>query len=229
MYNMNLPPGFFALPADMVHVLCLNLAEQHAMLAGGLDALDTRELDRAARFANPWHGQRYACSRSLLRHVLGRLLQQAPADIVFKYGTNDKPAVDGIDFSISHCGDWLALAVSRGRRIGVDLENRIDHGDCLDVARKCFSPRELTELAQGTDMPQTFCAIWVRKEAVVKAAGRGLDTLQAFCTRDALVCLPDEQGLPAQWHVTSLPAPEGHHLALATEGDPVRSHCFELR
>jgi len=225
---MKLPPGFFALPADTVHVLCLNLAEQREMLAARMEALNTHELDRAARFANAWHGQRYACSRSLLRHVLGRFLQQAPADIVFNYGTNDKPAVDGIDFSLSHCGDWLALAFSRERRIGIDLENRIDPGDCLDVARQCFSPWELAKLAQGADMPQTFCAIWVRKEAVVKAAGRGLDTLQAFCTRDALVYLPDEQGLPAQWHVTSLRAPVGHHLALAVEGGPVRNRCFQL-
>lgn len=225
---MNFPPGFFELPADTVHVLCLNLAEQRAILAGGLETLDTHEMDRAARYASAWHGQRYACSRSLLRHVLGRFLQQAPADIVFNYGTNDKPTVDGIDFSLSHCGDCLALAVSHGRRIGIDLENRIDYGDCLEVARQCFSLRELTELAQGTDMLHAFCAIWVRKEAVVKAAGRGLDALQAFCTRDAVICLPDEQGLPAQWHVTRLPAPVGHHLALATEGGPARNRCFQL-
>jgi 4'-phosphopantetheinyl transferase len=226
MHGVNIPPGFFELPTDTVHVLCLNLAEQRAMLAAGLHALDPSELNRAARYTNAWHGQRYACSRSFLRHVLGRFLQQAPADIVFNYGTYGKPTLEGIDFSLSHCGDWLALAVSYGRRIGIDLENRVEHGGCLDVARQCFSPRELTELAQGKDMPQAFCAIWVRKEAVVKAAGRGLDTLQAFCTRDSVVSLPDEQGLPMQWHVGSLPGPAGHHLALAVEGN--QTFVFQL-
>lgn len=228
MNPMNIPPDFFALPTDTVHVLYLHLAEQRAMLTAGLDALDRSELERAARYANAWHGQRYACSRSLLRHVLGRFLQRAPADIVFNYGTFGKPVLDGIDFSLSHCGDWLALAVSHRRRIGIDLENRVEHGDCLNVAKQCFSLRELTELAQGEDMPQAFSAIWVRKEAVVKAAGRGLDTLQAFCTRDSVVSLPDEQGLPVQWHVGSLPAPAGHHLALAVEGGPAQHRCFQL-
>jgi 4'-phosphopantetheinyl transferase len=225
---MNLPSGFFELPADTVHVLCLNLAEHRAMLAAGLDALDPSELEREARYKNGWHGQRYAYSRSLLRHVLGHFLQQAPADIVFNYGANGKPRLDGIEFSLSHCGDWLALAVSHGRRIGIDLENRVDDRDCLNVASQCFSPQELTELTQGTDILQTFCAIWVRKEAVVKAAGRGLDALQAFCTQDSVVSLQDEQRLPRQWRVNSLQAPAGHHLALAFEGGPVRKRCFQL-
>lgn len=231
MRGMNLPSRFFELPTDTVHVLCLDLAEQWAVLAAGLDVLDSSEQARAARYADPWNGQRYACARALLRHVLGRFLNQAPADIELRYGAYGKPALNGSggpDFNLSHCGDWVALAVSRERRIGIDLENRVENQDCLAVAAQCFSPREWAELAQGADVSQAFCAIWVRKEAMVKAAGRGLDAMQTFCTCDPAVSLPDEQGLPTQWHVDSLPAPAGHHLALAVEGGPARNRCFQL-
>ena len=155
-------------------------------------------------------------------------LRQSPANIVFNYGRYGKPSVDGIDFSLSHCGDWLALAVSQGRRIGIDLENRVDPRDFQGVARQCFSPQELVKLAEGEDEALTFCATWVRKEAVLKAAGRGLDAMQGFCTASSKVFLADDREMPAQWYVVGLEAPAEHQLALAVEGGPTRNRCFRL-
>ena len=94
MRAMTVPPRFFALPVDAVHVLCLNIAEQRVALAAARDVLDPFEQDRTARYANPWHGPRYACARGLLRHVLSRFLNQAPADIAVSCGAYGKPLIE---------------------------------------------------------------------------------------------------------------------------------------
>lgn len=228
---MHIPPEFFELHEDTAHVLFLGLADHREALEAGLNALHPSERERAARYANPRNGLRYACTRGLLRQVLGRLLNRLPADITFSYGAFGKPELSGpggIAFNLSHCGDQVALAVSRGGRVGVDLESRMEGDDCLAVARQCFSAQERLELEQGTDMAQAFCAIWVRKEAVVKAAGRGLDTMQTFCTCKPVVPLPDERGIPIDWHLSEIPMPPGQYMALASERGGAQSRCFRL-
>lgn len=229
--EMQIPSTFFDLPADAAHVLILNAFEHRAWLEADVSTLDTAEQERAARYVNPWHGQRYACTRGLLRRLLGRFLKQEPAEIEFSYGTYGKPAltgVGGLNFNLSHSGDWVALGFCRERRIGIDMEIHIDSRDCLAVAYQCFSPRELAELNQRLNTAQAFCDLWVRKEAALKAAGLGLDALQNFCTCDSVVSLQDEQGATMQWHVSDMPLHAGHSMALAIEGRPVRNVSFRL-
>lgn len=229
--EMNIPPGFFDLPEEVAHVLWLNIAEHLDWLEAGLATLDPVEHDRAARYLNPWHGQRYACTRGLLRSLLGRFLGRPPAGIEFGYGPYGKPrlpAAEKLNFNLAHSGDWVALGFSRERRIGIDLESVAGCHDCLAVARQCFSPRELAVLEQASNTAQRFCSVWVRKEAVVKAAGLGLDSLQAFCALDPVVALRDERGIPIQWHLSEIPMAAGYAMALATEGGPVRNASFRL-
>jgi 4'-phosphopantetheinyl transferase len=229
--GMHIPAGFYELPADAAHVLCLNVSAHRLALEAGLAALDPAERARAARFVDPWHGRRYACARGLLRLVLGRFLQRAPTEVEFAYGPHGKPELNGesrLGFNLSHCGDWVAMGFARERRIGIDLEHRVDSRDYQAVAQQCFTDRELAELQQGVDKARVFCAIWVRKEAVLKAAGRGLDGMRTFCTGEPVVSLPDTQGRPQQWHVSGMPMIDGQHMALAVEGGPLRNRCFRL-
>ena len=229
--DMPIPATFFDLPADAVHVLILNAAEHRAWLEAGTSTLDMGEQERAARYVNPWHGRRFAYTRGLLRWLLGRFLKQAPAEIRFGYGAHGKPEMNAaaeLHFNLSHCGDWVALAFSQGRQVGIDLESVAGCRDCLAVARQCFSPRELAELEQGMNAAQTFCAIWVRKEAVLKAAGRGLDSLQAFCTLDPDIALQDARGTLVKWHLSDVPTIAGYAMALAAEGGLVRNSIFCL-
>ena len=228
---MRIPAEFFELSEGAVHILCLNTSEHGDGLEAGLSVLNRAEHERAARYVNPWHSRHYAYTRGLLRMLLGRFLRRAPADIEFSYGVYGKPELngaEGLNFNLSHCGDWAAFGFSRGRRIGIDLESVADSHDCLAVARQCFSPRELDVLEQGMNTAQTFCAIWVRKEAALKAAGLGLDSLQALCVLDPVVALRDERGTPIQWYLSDIPMPTGFSMALAAEGGPVRNVSFRL-
>jgi len=228
---MKIPSTFFDLPEDVVHVLYLNTSVHRDWLETGAITLDLAEHERAARYLNPWHGRHYAYSRGLLRILIGRFLKRPPSDIKFSYGAYGKPRINdakGLNFNLSHSGDWVAFAFSRNRQIGIDLECVADCRDHLAVARQCFSPRELVVLERGMNATQDFCAIWVRKEAVLKAAGLGLGSLKEFCTLDPDIALQDERGTLTNWHLIDIPILTGYAMAFAAEGGPVPNVCFQV-
>ena len=80
----------------------------------------------------------------------------------------------GLDLSVAHAGSVIAVAVGRGRTVGVDVETmdrlRVD----LRSAGSVFTAAESTLLAKAEDWPRLTLAVWTRKEAVVKATGWGL-------------------------------------------------------
>ncbi len=225
------PSAFFDLPGDGVHVLCLDTSAHKEWLETTVSALDPDEQQRAARYLDPWHGRRFAYTRGLLRTLLGRFSRQTASGITFSYGPYGKPEMtdaDGLHFNLAHSGDWTALGLSRGRRIGLDLECVAGCRDCLAVARQSFTPRELAMLARERNTAGAFCTLWARKEAVLKAAGLGLDSLRAFCTADPAIELHDADGVQVQWSVSEIESPAGYAMALAAEGGPVRHASFRL-
>ena len=70
----------------------------------------------------------------------------------------------------------IALAISRGCEIGVDVEHVAGHCPTLDIAEHHFSPGEAAALALlPADMRQErFFAYWTLKESYIKARGMGL-------------------------------------------------------
>jgi phosphopantetheinyl transferase len=70
--------------------------------------------------------------------------------------------------------------------------------------------------------------MWTRKEAILKAAGLGLDSMQALCALDPVVKIRDEHGTPTQWSLTEIPIFSDHVLALATEGSQAPHITFQF-
>jgi 4'-phosphopantetheinyl transferase len=88
-----------------------------------------------------------------------------------------------LEFNLSHSGDFVLIAVTQGRKIGVDVE-RIRQGISSHViAQQYFSKAEVTEL-QSLPLEQreaAFFICWTRKEAYIKAQGLGLSLpLESF-------------------------------------------------
>ena len=83
-----------------------------------------------------------------------------------------------MDFSLSHSGDRVVLAVVMGAEVGVDVEREGDR-DIDRLAR--LAEMVLTEAERGVlaalpldERRRAFHAYWSRKEAVLKATGHGL-------------------------------------------------------
>lgn len=87
-----------------------------------------------------------------------------------------KPAFPGngeIFFNLSHSGKYAGLAYGK-RNLGLDMES-VKRAD-LRVAKRFFRKEEYEYLASLEDGAgaDAFCRIWTGKEAVLKAAGKGI-------------------------------------------------------
>lgn len=137
--------------------------------------LDAAERERMARFVHDADRIRYAAAHTLARVVLGAHLGVPPGSVGFQAvcrrcgGAHGKPFVaGGPEFSLTHGGDLVAVAVTRAGPVGVDVE---------PVARTLEPGLAATVLAAEEPYgghPADLIRYWARKEAVLKATGDGL-------------------------------------------------------
>lgn len=141
-------------------------------------------------------------------------------------GDHGRPRVPGAswDYSVTHAGDWLVLAVVGQGLVGVDLE-LTPQRDVVDLATSTLTPAERTGLAAAPDPADEFVRLWTRKEAVVKLTGHGLaaELTRLDVTGPAAAVTQPPAGWPAvPIHLLDLPWAAGARAALATTG-PVRT------
>ena len=229
------PPETPALSGRDVHVWRIDLD------AGSPEpparVLSADELARAARFKFPRDREHFMAARAALRRILAGYLGAAAEALRFRYGAQGKPALeglsvrDGLDFNLAHSRSLALIAVSRGRRLGIDLEwIRPDVAD-EGIAERFFAPAEVQELGalRREDRALAFFRCWTRKEAYIKARGEGLSIpLSSFCVSlspDETPKLVSVEGQPSEvsrWTLHELEPGSGFAAALAVEGSASR-------
>jgi len=153
--------------------------------------LDDVELDRAARFRFERDRARFVARRAFLREVLAAYVDVAPAELRYRLSEHRRPELDpalGLTFSTSHSDGLAVVAVTQGRRLGVDIERNRDVPDVLGLALGVCTPEELDDvlLVAPARRGEAFLRIWTRKEACLKAVGTGLGVaLDSFHVGDA--------------------------------------------
>ena len=83
---------------------------------------------------------------------------------------------DILNFNMTHSQGLALYGITRGRKIGIDLEYiRYDFA-CEQIAQRFFAPREYAALRSlSPEMKhEAFFNGWTRKEAYIKARGEGL-------------------------------------------------------
>lgn len=179
--------------------------------------LPAADRDRAARFRRPMDRTAFLAGRLLLDALADAAGCRAPLRI----GGTGKPrfADGGPDFSISHSGGWVAVALGGAARVGIDLEPVDRAVDALALAEGVFAPEELVALhgALPSARSERFLAAWTVKEAWAKALGRGLSADLRGARLDLAarrITLPDAAG----WTIGLYRPEPGLHLALALHG-----------
>ncbi len=131
--------------------------------------------------------------------VLQLLRSKGYPDTYFNRIRNDtygKPHIPGgPHFNVSHSGTMVAAVFSESQRVGVDLE----HIRPLDLEdfRSCMQSHEWDRLVLSENPLKAFFDLWTRKEAILKADGRGISIpLGKVDTGPGEV-----GGIAAQWHV----------------------------
>ena len=156
---------------------------------------------------------RYVAGRTLLRRRLGRLLGCDPLSVQIVCGPDGKPALaePALSFNVSHAGDLVLIAVSRPRRLGVDVEQIRPELDVRVVVEEVLgtTDREAVKRAVEREGERAFFRYWTRYEAVVKARGDGL-----------LLPLQDLRQVAAGFDIHELEVPMGYVGAVAADGGP---------
>lgn len=192
-----------------------------------LAILSADERSRCARFVRQADRVRFAATHAAVRRLLGRYLAAGPAEMRFgrtpccecgsaEHGPPriDWPPTD-ITCNLSGSGDHWLLAVTRGRRVGADIEVPRDV-DTGQLALVCLTAAEQQYLSahREDERPGVFYRCWTRKEAVLKACGVGLSSslrdLEVSPGRDAPAEVRHScKAGPDRWIVQDLPARPG--------------------
>jgi 4'-phosphopantetheinyl transferase len=202
-----------------------------ALLAGLDELLNAAERAQQQRFYFADDRLRYLVTRAMVRTVLSRYASVAPADWTFTQNDYGRPligggAAPGLCFNISHTRGLIALAVARGREVGVDVENVALRQPSIEIADHFFSAPEVAALGALPESmrQQRFFEYWTFKEAYIKARGMGLSLpLDRFsfdfpAARAVRLSVDDALGDDAgRWHFWQCRPTPDYLLALCGE------------
>lgn len=202
-----------------------------------LALLDTGERARCARFDRDDDRARYLAAHALARLVLAGHLGIPAQALTFQAtcrqcGASDhgKPrlamAGGGLEFSLSHSGARVVLAVARDAAVGVDVERLNARRDFAALMPAVLSAAEQPAVAALPDGERAAAVLryWTRKEALLKATGDGLRVAPAALTvtppdaPPALVAWDAAPPLDGAAHLFDLRPDPGHVASLAILG-----------
>jgi 4'-phosphopantetheinyl transferase len=199
--------------ASEVHLYLLPLATINSSQSQQLlECLSDDEQAKVARY-QPKSRNNALIVRAGLRHVLSlhSALSHGPSHTLalhstfspeqwqFDYGKQGKPeltaeqyAQTGLNFNLSHSGDWLLIAVlqapahSKRYALGVDIEHRRDSTNIHTILKRYFAEPEITDLLalDASKQRDRFFDLWALKESYIKACGKGLAMVLASFSFD---------------------------------------------
>lgn len=142
--------------------------------------LSEAEKVRAAAFRSPEARRMFVAGRTLCRSIVSRITDCTPAALSIAITPSGRPYLPDhpdIDFNLSHSGNMVVLAVSRGGHVGVDIEplNLFSEAEGREILPLILSAQELNDLHHLTSQQRQneFLSHWVRKEAALKCLGDG--------------------------------------------------------
>jgi 4'-phosphopantetheinyl transferase len=223
--------GFTSIAGREIHVWDVALDAAGVKAESMASYLAASELERAEGFRFARDRRRFVLSHGWLRLLLSAYTGVGPAKLAFTFGPEGKPSladmgsVPEVHFNLSHAHERMLLAVTRGQRVGVDLEYVRPPADGAGVARAICSAREyavLTRLA-GEAWLNAFFTYWICKEAFVKACGVGLSYPMSkielvLDPTPRLMLADDAPGVDRGWALTMLSLTSGYVGAVVAEG-----------
>ncbi len=208
-------------PAELrIALFDLDGAECEALDDASL--LSPEELSRARRFRGEELSRRFRRAHAALRLLLARETGCAPGAVAILSAAGRKPRLrdSGVCFNLSHSQNLAAIAIARGREVGIDVEVRGRALDdvCALAARACHPHEaEALESLPERGREEAFLRLWTVREALLKAIGTGLAAPPEMI--DASPVLAGVQSLAWKgWSVMMVPSPAACFAAVAAEG-----------
>jgi len=235
-------PKDLILADNEVHVWQAQLELPSSQMQRLRGILTADELDRANRFSFEIDQRRFIAARGTLRSILSRYITIYPSHLRFYYNQYGKPFLAAefssylLNFNLSHSGSMALYAITRNMEIGVDVECVRSDFEYEEIAKRFFSVNEVAVLRT---IPiekklEAFYNCWTRKEAYLKAHGKGLSLpLDSFDVSFApwkppmLLIAKDESQERSLWTLLDLKLGLGYMGALAVKGIGCRFRYWE--
>lgn len=214
---------------DTIHLWLITLdcsPEQHWYYE---TLLSVDEKNRAYRLSSSLLKARFISCHGKLREILATYTAaMKPETLIFNTNSFGKPFlcnVDDIEFNLAHSEDVAMLAIARNRAVGIDLEKCRDI-EMNGIAARFFSEPEIAELQAADEKMRkhVFFRIWVRKEAYMKALGRGFNLAGTGFSVLSNLLSQDEVNDGSQktnatvWKIANIQCPENFIAALCCAG-----------
>jgi 4'-phosphopantetheinyl transferase len=215
-----------------IHLWCVEIDRPAFQIQNIAQILSESELQRADRFRFDRDKKRFIARRGALRAILSRYLNIPPNLVQFSYGPCGKPEIaansdcNGICFNLSDSQGLALYAVTRGRKIGVDLEQIRPVPNMEEIAQRFFSQQESAALqaVAAEERLTAFFNCWTRKEAYIKARGEGLSFgLDRFSVSlipgepAKLLNVDGDRSAPERWYLKELVTAPNYTAAIAVE------------
>lgn len=236
------PPAELVLSNDEIHLWRVFLDQLTTSCQALTEILSVDERARADRFYFERDRIRFIVGRSLLRKILGKYLEIEPSQLEFSYGSRGKPALtvtlqgSVVHFNLSHSQGLALYAISRDRRVGIDIEYIRPLDKVEQLVKRFFSSRENLEFQALPPNHQqaAFFKGWTCKEAYLKATGEGLagslDQIDISLTPGKSPQLMSINGSPESaegWSLQQLNPEPGYVAAVAVEGHSGPLSCWQ--
>ncbi|HOB52003.1 MAG TPA: 4'-phosphopantetheinyl transferase superfamily protein [Acidobacteriota bacterium] len=229
------PPPAGLPVAGEIHVWRAGLDWAPDALAAAAASLSPDERERVARLRLPAHRDAFVAARIFLRRVLARCLDADAAALRFGTTAHGKPYLVELSaplhFNLAHSGSVALLAVAVDATVGVDVERVRINLDLDGIARRFFRSEESAALdaLPAAQRTEAFFAVWTRKEALLKALGKGIagGVDRYGVTVDPgsparVLAAAGGPGEAARWWVADLAAGPGYRAAVAAPATPGR-------
>ena len=182
-------------PAQVV-VALFEVSDWVPWLVDASGLLDAADQARAQRQRNASNREELTLAYALHRLLLGARMGVDPVAVPLARDALGCPRLRDAPFhtSLSHSGGWVAAAVTGAGPVGVDIEPESRSSVMAGIAARVCHPDEVHALVglAPAQYNHALLELWVRKEALLKAAGVGMaremdsfmapdDSLQALC------------------------------------------------
>lgn len=193
-----------------------------------LSELTEQEKLRSFNYQKRQDALRFIVGRAFLRRIISQFTGVHAGSIVIGQGPNLKPELRypelPLNFNVSHAGTKVILAFDK-HPIGIDIESSENALKTPLFGHKVLSVSEQKNLLTEGNYRENFCLYWTRKEAFLKAIGKGID--------DDVVNIPALDGRykvwglesdgHRDWSVLSFNAGDGYICSLACSGEMDRT------
>ena len=139
--------------------------------------LSSKEIKKSESFYKDIDRSRFIIYRSILKFILAAYTKLDVKNINLSLDFNKKPYLEShpyLFFNISHSEDYAVIAISN-KKIGIDIEYMSEDFKYTELLPDIFGNNEIVSIENSANTKETFYTLWTRKEAFVKALGKGID------------------------------------------------------